>query len=270
MAYTLDDLLYLMSRLRDKEKGCPWDIEQDFSSIAPSTLEECYELVDAITVGEPQQIREELGDLLFQVVFYAQLGKEQQWFTFADVVDTIASKLVRRHPHVFPDGTLRSVPGTGIDVEKVKRQWEAIKEEERGKKQQHGVLDDIPKALPALCRAQKIQKRLSRVGFDWPDAATTFRKLKEELAELEEAIASGNAAGQAEEMGDLLFSCVNVARHLGIDTETALADANRKCSARFNRVEELLRENGRSPEESSLEEMDILWEQAKRELRSRG
>lgn len=263
MAYTLEDLLYLMTRLRDPVRGCPWDIEQDFKSIAPSTVEEAYELVEAIALDEPEQIREELGDVLFQVVFYAQLGSERGWFDFARIVDGLVTKLVRRHPHVFPEGTLQSIPGTAIDVERVKRQWEAIKEEERVKKQQHRVLDDIPLALPALSRAQKIQKRVAQVGFDWADAGPALAKLREEIDELELAIANGDSANMQEEMGDLLFSCVNVARHLKIDAESALAIGNRKFTERFNQVEGMLAARDKTPQTATLVEMDALWELTK-------
>ena len=263
MAYSLDDLLYLMSRLRDPDGGCPWDLEQSFKSITPSTIEEAYELVDAINADHPKQIKEELGDLLFQVVFYAQMGKECGWFNFNDIVDVLTDKLVRRHPHVFPSGDLHARFDHEVSVEDVKQQWEAIKQTERADKQQHRVLDDIPQALPALNRAQKIQKRLARVGFDWSDTAPVIAKLREEIDELERAIDNRDKANMHEELGDILFSCVNVARHLKIDAETALADSNRKFTRRFNQVEERLAGQGKTPETATLEEMDALWEQVK-------
>lgn len=263
MDYSLDDLLYLMARLRDPDGGCPWDLEQDFESITASTIEEAYELVDAIFSGDRQQIREELGDVLFQVVFYAQLGKEQGWFDFHAVVDAITAKLVSRHPHVFPNGDIKARFAAGIDVNAVKQQWETLKQAERKKKDKAGVLDDIPQALPALSRAQKIQKRVSQVGFDWDDAVAALQKIREELDELEQAIAGQKPVEIEEELGDLLFSCVNVARHLKVDAESALAGSNRKFSARFAEVERELAAIGKSPENSSLQEMDALWDLAK-------
>ena len=263
MSYSLEDLLYLMSRLRDPNGGCPWDIEQTFQSITPSTIEEAYELVDAIHANDCQQIREELGDVLFQVVFYAQMGKENGWFDFHDVVDVIASKLVRRHPHVFPDGNFKARFDGDTDVEAVKQQWEILKQEERKKKDKAGVLDDIPLALPALSRAQKIQKRVSQVGFDWDNATAALQKIREELDELEQALAGTDLANIQEEMGDLLFSCVNVARHLKVDAESALADTNRKFSTRFAYIEQVLAAKGKTPEEATLMEMDTLWDKAK-------
>ncbi len=266
MAYSLDDLLLLMSRLRDKDGGCPWDLAQDFQSITSSTLEEAYELVDAIFGNDQQQIKEELGDVLFQVVFYAQLAKENHWFDFAAVVDVITAKLISRHPHVFPNGDLTARFDSAIDVEGVKQQWETIKQSERKTKEKYKVLDDIPLALPALSRAQKIQKRVSQVGFDSNDASSALFKIREEIAELEEAIAGENADGIEEELGDLLFSCVNVARHLKIDAESALAASNRKFEARFAYIEAALAEQGKTPDEATLDEMDAMWEAAKIKL----
>lgn len=273
MSYNLDDLLYLMRRLRDPDGGCPWDLAQDFQSITPSTIEEAYELVDAIyqlheqgDAENARQVQEELGDLLFQVVFYSQMGQEKGWFGFADVVDSIAAKLVRRHPHVFPDGDLHGRYASPPDTETIKQQWESIKEEERRGKAMHGVLDDVPLALPALARAQKLQKRASRVGFDWPDARSALTKIREELDELEQALQQHNTEAVAEEMGDFLFSCVNVARHLKVDAETALGACNRKFEKRFRYLESQLQQQGRSPEDVSLMEMDSLWQQAKHQL----
>ena len=263
MAYTLDDLLYLMARLRDPDGGCPWDLEQDFQSITASTIEEAYELVDAIFSCDQQQIREELGDVLFQVVFYAQLGKEKGWFDFAAVVDAITAKLLSRHPHVFPNGNIKARFASGIDVNAVKQQWEALKQAERRKKDKAGVLDDIPQALPALSRAQKIQKRVSQVGFDWDNASAALQKIREELDELEQAIAGQKPMEVEVELGDLLFSCVNVARHLKVDAESALSGCNRKFTERFAFIEHTLAELGRTPETSTLQEMDALWEASK-------
>jgi nucleoside triphosphate diphosphatase len=266
MAYSLDDLLLLMSRLRDKDGGCPWDLAQDFQSITSSTLEEAYELVDAIFANDQQQIKEELGDVLFQVVFYAQLAREKHWFDFAGVVDVITAKLVSRHPHVFPDGDLQARFDSAIDVEGVKQQWEAIKQSERKTKHKPKVLDDIPLALPALSRAQKIQKRVSQVGFDWNNASAALLKIREELDELQQAIDQQESSAITEELGDVLFSCVNVARHLKVDAESALAASNRKFEARFGYIEDALAIQGKTPAESTLAEMDALWESAKIKL----
>jgi ATP diphosphatase len=266
MTYTLDDLLYLMARLRDKDGGCPWDIAQDFQSITSSTIEEAYELVDAIFANDRQHIREELGDVLFQVVFYAQMASENHWFDFAAVVDGITRKLVSRHPHVFPDGNLQARFDSALDVEGVKQQWEVLKQAERKEKDKTGVLDDIPLALPALSRAQKIQKRVSQVGFDWNDASSALVKIREELDELQEAIHQQQQANMEEELGDLLFSCVNVARHLKVDAEAALAGTNRKFAARFAYIESALAEQGKTPAQATLLEMDALWDKAKEGL----
>ncbi|HEY9035055.1 MAG TPA: nucleoside triphosphate pyrophosphohydrolase [Pseudomonadales bacterium] len=263
MNYTLDDLLQLMRRLRDPEHGCPWDIAQTMHSILPSTIEEVYELVDAIEQDDVRQIREELGDVLFQVVFYAQLAAEQGWFDFAGLVDGLTAKLLRRHPHVFADGNLSAAAGVPVNVDEVKRQWEAIKAEERRHKQQHGLLADIPLALPALKRAQKLQKRAAGVGFDWPDARSALQKIREELDELEQALAGTDKAAMQDELGDLLFSCVNVARHLGVDAELALAQGNKKFARRFRYVEQQVEARGHSLQQASLMEMDSLWQQAK-------
>jgi ATP diphosphatase len=265
MTYQLDDLLYLMSRLRHPDGGCPWDIQQDFQSITSSIIEECYELVDAVFSGQPLQIKEELGDVLFQIVFYSQLGSERQWFTFADVIQGISEKLISRHPHVFPDGNLHGAFSNDINVDEVKQQWEELKQKERAAKNQHGILDDIPKALPALSRAQKIQKRVAQVGFDWPDARSALVKIREEIDELEQALASGNMVDAKAEMGDVLFSCVNVARHLKIDAESALAESNRKFEQRFAAMEALLVANGLVVGQVSLDEMNHYWNVAKQQ-----
>ncbi|MEH6687459.1 MAG: nucleoside triphosphate pyrophosphohydrolase [Halopseudomonas sabulinigri] len=268
MSYQLDDLLYLMARLRDPQHGCPWDLQQSFASIVPHTLEEAYEVADAIEQGDYAQLRGELGDLLFQVVYYAQLGQEEQRFDWADVVDGITRKLVRRHPHVFPDGNLRTPPGTlTLAPDQIKQRWEEIKAEERAEKadqpEQLSLLDDVPQALPALSRAQKLQKRASGAGFDWPDAAPVVDKIAEELDEVREALRQGDAAAVAEEMGDLLFCVVNLARHLGVDAETALREGNNKFERRFRYIEQQLREEGSSVKQSELALLDALWDQAK-------
>ncbi|WP_022960982.1 nucleoside triphosphate pyrophosphohydrolase [Halopseudomonas pelagia] len=268
MSYQLDDLLYLMRRLRDPEHGCPWDLEQSFDSIVPHTLEEAYEVADAIAEKDFPQLTGELGDLLFQVVYYAQLGQEAGHFAWVDVVDGITRKLVRRHPHVFPDGNLRTPAGSiKLASAQVKQRWEAIKAEERAEKaerpQQLSLLDDVPRALPALSRAQKLQKRASQAGFDWSEAAPVIDKIAEELAEVREAIAAGDTRAVAEEMGDLLFALVNLARHLHVDAETALRQGNEKFERRFRFIEQSLAEGGESVPAASLERLDQLWERAK-------
>lgn len=261
--YSVADLLRVMQRLRDPESGCPWDQQQDFSTIVPSTLEEAYELVEAIEHGDYPHLAEELGDLLFQVIFYAQMGQERGLFDFPHIVDTLVDKLVRRHPHVFADGDIEGVVSGQTSVGEVKQSWEAIKKEERAARSQHRALDDVPLALPALSRAQKVQKRAANVGFDWPDAEGVMAKLAEELDELLSA-RSESKDRLEEELGDLIFTCVNLARHSGIDAETALRRATRKFEQRFCDVEQRVLQSGGSVDETPLEELDKLWEAAKR------
>lgn len=268
MRYTIEDLLRVMARLRDPNNGCPWDLRQTFQTIVPSTLEECYELADAIEHEDYAHVREELGDVLFQVIFYSQMGAERDLFGFGDVVHGLVDKLLRRHPHVFGDGTIDgSVQTSMIDEAAVKLRWEAIKAQERAQKTRHGalhgVLDDVPLALPAIVRAQKLQKRAANVGFDWPSVQPVFDKLREEIAEIEQAIAAGDADGVEDEVGDLLFVVVNLARHLQVDAETALRRSNRKFERRFRFIEEQLAQAGATPAQSSLLEMDTLWDKAK-------
>lgn len=237
--YNIDDLRELMSRLRDPQDGCPWDQKQDFKSIVPHTLEEVYELVDAIESADPDQIRQEMGDVLFQLIFYSQLAQEQGDFTFNDVVDDITRKLLRRHPHVFPDGTLDSRRGEAPpDEPAIKQRWEEIKAEERRGKAQLSALDDIPMALPATNRAEKLQNRASRLGFDWDDVAGVLAALEDELAELKEAIDGGQSEEIADELGDVFFSVVNLSRHLKHDAEGALRAAGQKFERRFRYVEQ--------------------------------
>jgi ATP diphosphatase len=262
--YSVADLLRVMERLRDPEAGCPWDIAQDFRSIAPSTLEECYELIHAIEHEDYPHVGEELGDVLFQVIFYAQLGNEQGLFAFADIVDTLTRKLLRRHPHVFADGDIESRPDVaGITVAEVKHNWEAVKQQERVAREQGGVMDDVPLALPALTRAQKLQKRASRVNFDWQETGAVLAKVEEELAELRMAMVAGEAAGITEELGDLLFSCVNLSRHLGIDAEAALRGSSGKFETRFRQMEDQARAEGLELGRLTAEELDRLWRSAK-------
>lgn len=261
--YELADLLRVMERLRDPLTGCPWDIRQDFHSIVPSTLEECYELAQAIEHEDFPHVAEELGDVLFQVVFYAQLGRERELFSFESIVDTLVDKLLRRHPHVFQYGEIEGVVPDRSSVESVKQSWEAIKREERREKSQVGVLADIPVALPALPRAQKLQKRAAQVNFDWPDAAAVLVKLEEEIAELRQAMQVGRQAAVEEEMGDILFTCVNLARHLGQDAETSLRHASAKFERRFVAMESEAAADDCSLHELSAEQLDALWEAAK-------
>lgn len=260
--YSLDDLRELMRCLRDPDHGCPWDLKQSYKTIAPHTLEECFELVDAIESGDTDQICQELGDVLFQVVFYSQLAEEAGDFQYAEVVDGIVRKLLRRHPHVFPEGELTK-PGNGqrISEAEIKQRWEAIKIEERATKAQHGVLDDIPQALPSLSRAQKLQKRAAGAGFDWTSSEGVLEKLDEERLELAEALNTGNREQQAEELGDILFTVVNLARHLEFDAETVLRAANRKFERRFRLMEESASE---SLSEMTPAALNALWEQAKK------
>ena len=261
--YSVDDLIRVMERLRDPHQGCPWDLKQDFKSIVPSTLEECYELAHAIEQGDFHHVGEELGDVLFQVIFYAQLGREQGLFSFDEIVNTLVEKLVRRHPHVFADGQIEGVVVGQASVEQVNATWEAIKASERGARQQHGILDDVPVALPALPRAQKLQKRAAGVGFDWPELAPVLDKVEEEMAELRQALAQGESAAIREELGDLLFTCVNLSRHLKLDAETALRESSSKFERRFERMESLAAAAGQSLDDLDEDALDALWEQAK-------
>lgn len=255
----LAELLEVMRRLRNPEGGCPWDLAQDFASIAPHTLEEAYEVADAIERGEPAGICDELGDLLFQVVFHAQLGDERRWFDFAAVAAGIAAKLRRRHPHVFGAEGPADVLEQGAN-------WERIKAAERGAGGDSATLGGIARTLPALSRASKLGKRAGRVGFDWPDAVGVRDKVSEELAELDAVLADplGGAAGRSEELGDLLFAVANWGRHLGIDPEEALRAANRKFERRFATMETAARLRGRALESLSPAEWDAFWNDAKR------
>ncbi len=241
----IEPLLDVMRRLRDPETGCEWDTVQTFETIAPYTIEEAYEVADAIERKDMDSLKDELGDLLLQVVFHSQIATDEGHFSFNDVVDTICKKMIRRHPHIF--GEAKDTPG-----------WEQIKAEERAETGKSSALDGVAMALPALLRAQKIQKRASRVGFDWPDKSPVKAKLLEELEEVEQA---ENEEHIHEEMGDLLFSAVNLSRHYGVDAEQALADATRKFSKRFNKVEDTV---ARDMKEMSIEELEEEWQKAKR------
>jgi MazG family protein len=254
----IERLLEIMARLRDPETGCPWDMEQDFASIAPYTIEEAYEVADAIARGDMSDLREELGDLLLQVVFHSQMADEAGLFDFDAVTEAISDKMIRRHPHVFGDATERDSKTQTVA-------WEAQKAAERAAKgaQDPSLLADIPFALPALKRAEKLTKRAARVGFDWPDAERVFEKFEEEAAELRAALKAGDAENAAEEMGDILFVCANLARKLDIDPETALRAANAKFERRFRSIEKALEEKGETLSEATLETMESLWLEAK-------
>ena len=255
---SMQRLLGIMAKLRDPEQGCLWDREQTFKSIAPYTVEEAYEVADAIERGDLAHLREELGDLLLQVVYHARMAEEQGLFAFEDVAREIGDKLTARHPHVFGDADIR-------DAAHQTRDWEAQKAGERAKASVAGVLDGIPAGMPALTRAEKLQKRAARVGFDWTELPPVFAKVREELAELEHEIASGSPRERLEdELGDVLFAAANMARKLGVDPEQALRGTNRKFERRFRHMESRLKERGLVPENVSLEEMDSYWDEAKR------
>ena len=246
-----------MAKLRDPNGGCPWDVEQTFATIAPYTIEEAYEVADAIERGDMGDLKSELGDLLFQSVFHARMAEEAGLFDFNDVAVAIADKLERRHPHVFGDETAQA------DDKAQKARWEDIKAAERKARAQGGVLDDVPVSLPALTRAAKLTRRAGRVGFDWPSTDEVFDKLAEEVEELRVEIAAGDKAKAREELGDLLFVVANLARKLDVEPEDALRAANAKFVRRFGFIEAELAKDGRSPEQSTLEEMDRLWDAAK-------
>ena len=250
-------LLEIMRRLRDPQTGCPWDIEQDFDSIAPYTIEEAYEVADAIARSDWRDLEGELGDLLLQTVYHTQMGEEAGHFTFDSVVKAISDKMVARHPHVFGNESRdKSAEQQVLD-------WEQIKAAERAGKAQTGTLDGVATGLPALTRAVKLQKRAARVGFDWPDTAHVIDKLIEEAAELVEARDQLSQVEVEEEFGDLLFVVANLARHLDVDPETALRATNAKFTRRFMGIEDALAKAGKTPSESDLAEMDALWDKAK-------
>lgn len=268
--YKIDDLLHLMARLRDPQYGCPWDLKQTYATIVPYTLEEAYEVADAIERADFEHLPGELGDLLFQVVYYSQLAQEEGRFEFAAVVDGITRKLIRRHPHVFVDGDLYGAPDAArLEEAAVKQRWEELKAEERAAKaavpEQLSLLDDVPQALPALSRAVKLQKRMAQVGFDWPEALPVVDKVREELDEVLEAMSENDPQAISEELGDLLFVVTNLARHLKVDPESALRAANAKVERRFRFIEQALREARRPIENCTLDELDALWGEAKKQ-----
>lgn len=266
--YTIPDLKELMQRLRDAKYGCPWDIAQTYSTIAPSTIEEAYEVVDAIERSNFSHLKEELGDLLFQVIFYSQLAMEEGRFTFDDIVSDLVAKLIQRHPHVFPDNSFNNYGQQELSSEEkqiISSRWEELKKQERVAKGQTGILDDIPVNLPALTRAHKLQKRASSVGFDWPDLQGVLQKIEEELEEVKQAIQAQDQQEVKNELGDLLFAVVNACRHSKTEPESALRKTNIKFEQRFRYIEEQLKQRGIEPEDAQLELMDQLWEEAKRE-----
>lgn len=271
VVYSIEDLKYLMSRLRDPDGGCPWDLAQSYQTIAPSTIEEAYEVADAIERHEYTHLKEELGDLLFQVIFYSQLATEEERFDFDQIVSDLVAKLIRRHPHVFPENTLHSrVSGERSQAQEasIKQRWEQLKVQERAAKGQQGVLDDVPLNFPGLTRAMKLQKRASNVGFDWPDVRGALDKVHEELQEVEQAITTHDSQAVAEEIGDLLFSVVNVCRHLKVEPESAIRATNQKFEQRFNAIEAELEQRDMTVEEASAVLLDQLWEQAKHQLKA--
>ena len=259
-------LLDIMEALRTPGTGCPWDLEQNFSTIAPYTIEEAYEVVDAIARGDLDDLRDELGDLLLQVVFHARMAEEQNAFAFGDVVDAISRKMIRRHPHVFADKAGRLTPSD------VKGVWERIKAEEKadraarlpsGDASHKSLLSGVKAGQPALSRAMELQRKASSVGFDWNDPRAVLRKIREEADEIEAALDRGDATELADETGDLMFALVNLARHAGVDPEIALRGSNAKFERQFGYIERVLASQGRSLERASLEEMDALWDEAK-------
>jgi ATP diphosphatase len=269
---SMQQLLTIMRSLRDTAHGCDWDRKQTLKTLTGYTLEEVYEVIDAVEREDAAQLRDELGDLLFQVVFYAQIASEQGQFDFNDVAAAISAKLLHRHPHVFPDGTLGSFGSSALalDAETVAIRWEEIKNLERQVKAARfpagvlpSVLDDVPAALPALERARKLQRRAGSLGFDWQSAAPVLARLREEIAELEAAMSSADSDAMQDEFGDVLFSCVNLARHLDIDSESALRAANRKFERRFRATEALAHARSLSLPALTLSELDALWDDVK-------
>jgi ATP diphosphatase len=258
-------LLEIMAALRTPKTGCPWDLEQNFASIAPYTIEEAYEVADAVAREDLLDLREELGDLLLQVVFHARMAQEQNAFDFGDVVEAITTKLLRRHPHVFGDAR-------DLTPEAVKGLWEEIKAQEKAERSARhnpaealspGVLSGVPVTLPALTRALKLQQKAGKVGFDWNDPAAVLAKIREEADEIAEALAAGRRGETGAEVGDLLFAAVNLARHLDADPESVLRATNAKFERRFAAIEQALAEQGRMPQDATLAEMDALWDAAK-------
>lgn len=263
--YSIEDLLYLMARLRDPFTGCPWDCRQDYGSLTPYTLEEACEVVDAIERNDLEHLPEELGDLLFQVVFFGQMGSECGDFDFGEIVHRLVTKLVSRHPHVFPEGTLasRRAPGSAPEEQEISAIWESKKQNERNAKGRRGLLADVPVSLPALIRAQKIQKRAAKIGFDWNSIDGVVDKVKEELGEFEAEIKAGDIEALDEELGDLLFSMVNLARFAGCDAEKSLRAATEKFGRRFEAMEALASSEGNSLQSLDMDKLEALWQRVK-------
>lgn len=262
--YTLTDLQQLMACLRDPEAGCPWDVAQDFVDIVPFTLEEAYEVADAIERQDFESLPGELGDLFFQVIFYTQIAKERDQFTLEDVIHQVTAKLLARHPHVFPTGELKSFgKASPTSVASIKNQWETTKSKERAARGQLGLFDDVPHALPATTRARKIQKRAARVGFDWDDVSGVWAKLDEEVEELRTALSEQRPQDILAEFGDLLFTVISLGRHIGVDTEQALRFATRKFESRMTAVIHLAEQAKMNLEEATDEEKEHLWVRAK-------
>jgi ATP diphosphatase len=280
--FDIDDLQYLMGRLRDAEDGCPWDLAQNYQSIASSTVEEMYEVIDAIEQNDLVQLKDELGDLLFQIIFYSQLGKEDCAFTFNDITTSITQKLLRRHPHVFPDGTLES-RSKGLDADQelatvaIKETWEKIKQQERDAKGQKGIMADVPRALPATIRAIKLQKRAASVGLDWSGTDVVYKKIEENIEAVKAAVSQidplkvtnskptdsdqSSASSQAsDEIGDLIFNVINLARHLKVDPETALRQANHKFEQRFSYLEDTADKHPTTIAVGSLAKLALWWQ----------
>lgn len=266
--YTLDDLLTLMQVLRDPQQGCPWDVAQHWNSIVPHTIEEAHEVADAIERRAFDELPGELGDLLFQIVYYAQFGREEGRFDFHDIVHVLTTKMIARHSHVFPDGHLDSrrqgMPAANVDTYEVGQRWERRKADERDARSATSLLDDIPLALPALTRAGKLSSRASRAGFDWPDHRGALDKVREELAELEVEIDAGHQENMSAELGDLLFAVVNLARHLNIDPEQALRGTGKRFESRFRHVENAVRASGQAIESTEIDRLERYWQDAKR------
>ncbi|OOF44303.1 nucleoside triphosphate pyrophosphohydrolase [Rodentibacter trehalosifermentans] len=260
MSYSIQDFIQLIARLRDPNGGCPWDLKQNYESMIPCLIEETYEVVEAIQKKDIPNLREELGDLLLQVVFFSQLASEDQHFTFNDVLNDVAEKIVRRHPHVFADAT------AGNEEEALAR-WNSIKALEKSKTQNQSILDEIPSAFPALMRAQKLQKQCSKIGFDWTEISPVFEKIEEELQEVKEEVNKNpqNKESIEEEIGDLFFATVNLSRHLKCNAEESLRKANHKFEQRFRKVEQKAKEMGKELTALSLIEMDVLWDEVKKE-----
>jgi len=261
-------LIEIMAALRDPKTGCPWDVKQDFSTIAPYTIEEAYEVLDAIQRNDMHDLRDELGDLLLQVVFHARMAEEAGEFDFGDVVEAITTKMIRRHPHVFGDEDAREAGMAKGMWERIKAEEKAERRERRGQPespaQERGYLDDVTVALPALMRALKLQEKAARVGFDWGAARPILDKIEEEIGELRTEMDEGRQAAIAEEFGDLLFAMVNLGRHLGVDPESALRATNEKFRGRFHTVARRLNEQGKALGSASLEEMEAHWQEAKK------